>query len=93
MKIEIKNNFVNQKSFNNRMQRFQSEKKKFVRKIELFEKVRESQENFRKVYFNIYFLQNQETNNLVNNCIVGTSKDLEKEYLRLTGVSEGDLIH
>jgi hypothetical protein len=58
MKIEIKNNFVNQKSFNNRMQRFQSEKKKFVRKIELFEKVRESQENFRKVYFNIYFLQN-----------------------------------
>ncbi len=46
MKIEIKNNFVNQKSINNRMQRFQSEKKKFVRKIELFEKVRESQEKF-----------------------------------------------
>lgn len=67
MKIEIKNNFVDQKSFNNRMQRFQSEKKKFVRKIELFEK---------------------ETNNLVNNCIVGTSKDLEKEYLRLTGEPE-----
>ena len=41
MKFEIKNNFVNQKSLNSRMQRFQpnAEKKKFMRKIELFEKV------------------------------------------------------